>query len=161
MNFDSPEADLFPPGRSFRPLLPWLLLAVLVLWAGGLPAAADSVVVVVNAANPAGELSADDVSKMFLKKTARWANGERVLPVDLVDSSALRQAFSKQVHGKTTAAVKAYWQKMIFSGHDVPPPEKPSIGEALAYVRSYPGAIGYAPAGADLGPGIKILRVTP
>jgi ABC-type phosphate transport system substrate-binding protein len=157
MNFHPPGSDPFPPRRARRWVLPWLLLALVCTWAGGL----HSVVVVVNAANPAGELSADDVSKMFLKKTARWANGERVLPVDLIDSSALRQAFSKEVHGKTTAAVKAYWQKMIFSGHDVPPPEKASIGEALAYVRNYPGAIGYAPAGADLGPGIKILKVTP
>jgi len=84
-----------------------------------------------------------------------------VQPVDLIDTSALREAFSKQVHGKGTAAIKAYWQKMIFSGHDVPPPEKPSIGEALAYVRGNPGAIGYAPTGADLGPGVKVLKVTP
>ncbi len=151
-----------PPSRRGRalPLLLVALIAVLWAWAGGRHAAAESVVVVVNAANPTGELSNDEVSKMFLKKTARWASGERVMPVDLIDSSALREAFSKQIHGKGTAAVKAYWQKMIFSGHDVPPPEKTSIGEALAYVRGNPGAIGYAPAGADLGPGIKVLKVT-
>jgi ABC-type phosphate transport system substrate-binding protein len=145
-----------------RRALPLLLLAALVVWAGGRHATAESVVVVVNAANPAAELPTDEVSKMFLKKTSRWTgNNEKVLPVDLVDTSALREAFSKQVHGKGTAAIKAYWQKMIFSGHDVPPPEKPSIAEALSYVRGNPGAIGYAPAGADLGPGVKVLKVTP
>jgi ABC-type phosphate transport system substrate-binding protein len=145
-----------------RRALPLLLLAALLVWLGGRPATAESVVVVVNAANPTAELPADEVSKMFLKKSSRWAgNNEKVLPVDLVDTSALREAFSKQVHGKGTAAIKAYWQKMIFSGHDVPPPEKPSIAEALSYVRGNPGAIGYAPAGADLGPGVKVLKVTP
>jgi ABC-type phosphate transport system substrate-binding protein len=150
-----------PPRLTRRRALPLLLLAALLVWAGGRHAAAESVVVVVNAANPTAELSTDEVSKMFLKKTSRWAgNNEKVLPVDLVDTSALREAFSKQVHGKGTSAIKAYWQKMIFSGHDVPPPEKPSIGEALSYVRGNAGAIGYAPAGADLGPGIKVLKVT-
>jgi len=151
-----------PVRRTRRRALPLLLLAGLLAWTSGRPATAESVVVVVNAANPTSELSTDEVSKMFLKKTSRWAgNNEKVQPVDLIDTSALREAFSKQVHGKGTAAIKAYWQKMIFSGHDVPPPEKPSIGEALAYVRGNPGAIGYAPTGADLGPGVKVLKVTP
>lgn len=145
--------------RRVVPLLP-LLLALLVGGAGG-PAAAADVVVVVNAANPVSSLPTDEVSKYFLKKTAKWPDGAKVMPVDLVDSSALREAFSKQIHGKGSSAIKAYWQRMIFSGQEVPPPEKPSIGEALAYVRGNPGAIGYAPAGADLGPGLKILKVTP
>ncbi len=165
------RTDREPPARHpGRRAFLLLLSGALLLGAGGIAgraglvgsAAAEAVVVVVNAANPAAELSADEVSKMFLKKTTRWpGKDEKVLPVDLVDSSALRESFSKQIHGKGTAAIKAYWQKMIFSGHDVPPPEKPTIGEALSYVRGNPGAIGYAPAGADLGPGIKVLKVTP
>jgi hypothetical protein len=161
----APFSGPLPEGirRKRRRALPLLFAALFALfsaWAGGRHAAAEAVVVVVNAANPTAELSSDEVSKMFLKKTSRWASNEKVLPVDLVDSSALREAFSKQVHGKGTAAIKAYWQKMIFSGHDVPPPEKPSIAEALSYVRGNAGAIGYAPAGADLGPGVKVLKVT-
>jgi hypothetical protein len=147
------------PGRRALSLLLVALVALFWAWSGGRHADAESVVVVVNAANPTGELSSDEVSKMFLKKTSRWASGEKVLPVDLIDSSALREAFSKQIHGKGTAAIKAFWQKMIFSGHDVPPPEKPSIAEALSYVRGNPGGNGYAPAGADLGPGVKVLKV--
>jgi hypothetical protein len=148
--------------RRRRRALPLLLTTFFALAAGiGGPAAAADVVVVVNVANPVTALPADEVSKLFLKKTAKWPDGARVMPVDLVDSSALREAFSKQIHGKGSSAIKAYWQRMIFSGQEVPPPEKPSIGEALAYVRGNPGAIGYAPAGADLGPGLKVLRVTP
>jgi ABC-type phosphate transport system substrate-binding protein len=140
-------------------LLP-VLLAVLLVGAGG-PAAAADVVVVVNVANPVSSLPADEVSKLFLKKASKWPDGGKVLPVDLVETSALREAFSKQIHGKGSAAIKAYWQKMIFSGQDVPPPEKSSIAEALSYVRGNSGAVGYAPAGADLGPGVKVLKVTP
>jgi ABC-type phosphate transport system substrate-binding protein len=144
---------------KIRVLLP-LLFALLLAGAGG-PAAAADVVVVVNAANPVSSLPAEEISKLFLKKTSKWPDGAKVMPVDLVDTSALREAFSKQIHGKGAAAIKAYWQKMIFSGQDVPPPEKASIVEALSYVRGNSGAVGYAPAGADLGPGLKVLKVSP
>jgi ABC-type phosphate transport system substrate-binding protein len=164
MNLDPCPAKPFPkpPRLSRRAALLVLLAALLVPLAttGGL-AATETVVVIVNSGNPVTELSSDEVSKMFLKKTSRWpGKDDKVLPVDLVDQSPLREAFSKQIHGKGTAAIKAYWQRMIFTGHDVPPPEKPSIAEALSYVRANPGAIGYAPAGADLGSGIKVLKVT-
>jgi ABC-type phosphate transport system substrate-binding protein len=120
---------------------------------------AGGFMVVVNAANPTASLSADEVSKMFFKKTPRWKNGDKVLPVDLSDQSPVRDSFSEQVHNRPTAAVKAYWQKMIFSGRDVPPFEKASADEVLAYVRANPGAIAYVAAGTNLGSGVKVLAV--
>jgi ABC-type phosphate transport system substrate-binding protein len=73
----------------------------------------------------------------------------------------VREAFSHQIHGKGTAAIKAYWEKMIFSGRDVPPPEKASSGEVAAYVRANSGGIGYVAESAARGDGIKVLRVVP
>jgi ABC-type phosphate transport system substrate-binding protein len=126
-----------------------------------LAAAPLTVEVIVNAANPVSELPADEVSKMFLKKTNRWAGGEAVIPVDLPEQSAVRAAFSTEVHKRQTTAVKAYWQKMIFSGREVPPPEKSSLAELVAFVRANRGAIGYVPAGFEAGSGIKVLKVRP
>ena len=57
--------------------------------------------------------------------------------------------------------MKSYWQKMIFSGRDVPPPEKGSPDEVVAFVRSHGGGIGYVPAGTVLGAGVKVLVVKP
>jgi ABC-type phosphate transport system substrate-binding protein len=42
----------------------------------------------------------------------------------------------------------------------VPPPEKASPTEVLAYVRANPGGIGYVPAGTALPDGVKALKVT-
>jgi ABC-type phosphate transport system substrate-binding protein len=133
-------------------------ISVLVSLPGG-AGGAGSFTVVVNAANPTVSLTADEISKMFFKKTLRWSDGEKVLPVDLSEQSPVRESFSAQIHGRPTAAVKAYWQKMIFSGRDVPPLEKPSAEDALAYVRANPGAIGYVAAGTNLGNGVKALNV--
>jgi len=147
--------------RGKRPVLPVLLaLACCVLVAGG-SAAAEPFVVIVNAANPAAKMSGEELSGLFLKKTPQWPRGGEVMPVDLTEQSGVRESFSRQVHQKSTAAVKAYWQKMIFSGREVPPPEKASSAEVVAYVRANRGAIGYVAADAPLGAGVKVVRITP
>jgi ABC-type phosphate transport system substrate-binding protein len=107
--------------------------------------------VIVNADNPATTLSAKDISKLFLKKVKLWEQTkEPVLPVDQVETTDIRNDFSQDILGKKQAAIKAYWQKQIFSGRDVPPPEKDSDEAVLEYVDANSGAIGYVSASADL-----------
>jgi ABC-type phosphate transport system substrate-binding protein len=149
------------PTRPIRRALAGLA-ALLALAAGApRPATAADFVVVVNAANSQTALPAAEVSNMFLQKTHQWGSGERVRAVDLPEASAARESFSRAIHGRPTAAVKAYWQRMIFSGIDTPPPEKPTPADVLAYVKANPGAIGYVPAGTPLPDGVKALKVAP
>lgn len=114
--------------------------------------------VVANNSVPVSSLSKKAASDLFLKKTTKWDGGAPAVPADQLESSSVRQAFSKAVHGKTAAAVKSYWNQQIFSGRDVPPVEKRSDAEVLAFVRSTPGAIGYVSqaAGTD---GVRVLTV--
>ncbi len=125
------------------------------------PAAAQQggYVVIVNEANDISALRADEVSKIFFKKAHRWPNGNDVVPVDLPESAPAREAFSAAVHGKSVGAVRAYWQQQIFSGRDVPPAEKGSDEQVIAFVRATPGAIGYVSAGATLAPGVRRVQV--
>ena len=103
-------------------------------------------------------LSKKQVGDLFLKKTAKWDSGAAVVPVDQIDASTAREAFSKAVHGKTAAAVKSYWNQQIFSGRDVPPVEKRTDNEVLSFVRSTPGAIGYVSDGAPTD-GVHVIAV--
>lgn len=121
--------------------------------------AAESFVVIVNDATPAAALSAQEVSNLFLRKMATWPDGTPAAPVDLSEGSPARESFSKRVHGKGIGAVKSYWQKMIFSGRAVPPIEKASPADVVAFVRAQRGAIGYVPQGTPLGPGVRVLNV--
>jgi ABC-type phosphate transport system substrate-binding protein len=121
--------------------------------------AAEPVLVIVNGNNPVSNLSAPDVSRAFMKKLKRWPDGVDVVPVDLAEDSPLRESFSQEFHDKRSSAVKAYWQKMIFSGREGPPPEKSSSAEVVAFVRANRGAIGYVAAGTTLGSGVKVLYV--
>ena len=132
-----------------------LLIAAAVVAMLALPsarAAAQGYVVVVNAAGPA-TIAKAELSNVFLKKSTKLA------PVDQQKSAAVRDAFSKAVHGRPASAVATYWQQQIFAGKDVPPAEKGSDADVLAFVRGNPKAIGYVAAGTDLGAGVKAVTV--
>ena len=121
-------------------------------------AAQQGYVVIVNDANSVSSVSATELSRMFMKKLNRWQSGLDVVPVDQPESAAAREAFSAAVHGKAVSAVHAFWQQQIFSGRAVPPAEKASDEQVMAFVRSTPGAVGYVSAGASLS-GVKRVQV--
>ncbi len=141
------------------------LLAVLAGLAGlpirSMSAQSHRYQVVVNAASPIRSVRRGDLSKIFLKRATQWTSGQAVVPIDLLGTEACREAFSREVHQKSVAAVKAYWQQQIFSGRDTPPPEKGSDGEVLDIVRVNPNAVGYVSADRELGPGVRALDVLP
>ena len=96
---------------------------------------------------------------IFMKKTSTWSDGHQALPVDQAASSSTRYGFSKVIFGRDVNAIKSYWQRQIFSGRGVPPPEKASDEEVLTFVRENSGAIGYVSSDADVGAGVKVLEI--
>ena len=137
-----------------------LLLAAFVM-PGVVPAQDEGFVVVVHALNPADSLEAKVVGKIFLKKVKRWPDSEQsVVPVDQGEKSEVREDFTQIVHGKRVSAIKSYWQRMIFSGRDVPPDELSSDAAVLAFVAANPGGVGYVTAGSSLSDGVKVLTLT-
>lgn len=137
-----------------------LILTIGVL-SSPMPAGAQEFTVIVNAANPLASMQRDDVAKLFLKKTVSWQSGQAASPVELPAAAKAREAFARTVLNKSIPQVKSYWQQQIFSGRDVPPPEKQSENDVVAFVRSNPGAIGYVSKGVDIGRGVKALTVAP
>jgi ABC-type phosphate transport system substrate-binding protein len=125
------------------------------------PAQRTGFAVIVNAANPVTSLTREQVSRYFLRKSRSWPAGGPVEPVDLPESSPVRDAFSRAVHGRSVTAVKTYWQQQIFSARSTPPTEMRGDGDVVAHVRANPGAIGYVAAGAPLGAGVRAVAITP
>ncbi len=119
----------------------------------------DSFLVIVHAGNGSTSLSRSEVSDLLLKKQTRWSDGTPVKAVDLPSGSATREAFSTTVHGRTVDRVKNYWQRRIFSGRDVPPPEMATSQAVADYVRSTPGAIGYVDDGTSVT-GLTVITLS-
>ena len=134
-----------------------LPLALVLLLPAAAARAAEGFQVVVNAANPISSVPKDQLSRIFMKKTQKWENGQAIAPVDLDQASPVRAAFSKTVHGKPVSAVASYWQQQIFAGRDVPPAEKASDTAVIAFVKANAGAVGYVSGNAP--PEVKVLAV--
>ncbi len=114
--------------------------------------------VIVNPQNQAASVDRRFLADAFLKKVSRWGDGEAVRPVDLGPDSAVRGRFSEDVLRRSVSAVKNYWQQLVFSGRDVPPPELDSDDQVVAYVLRFGGAVGYVSPAANVDR-VKVLSL--
>jgi ABC-type phosphate transport system substrate-binding protein len=113
---------------------------------------------IVHPKNPAASVDRGFVAQCFLKKVTNWPHGVVIRPVDLVVDSQVRRTFSEEALGRSIAAVKSYWQQIIFSGRGVPPPELNSEDDVVRYVLREPGGIGYVSPNVDIR-GARVLPV--
>lgn len=129
---------------------------LVVLGAHGL--AAQDYKVVVNSANATSDISSDALAKIFLKQASKFPDGAAATPVEPAKTSPARAAFAKVVLGRTVQNLESFWQQQIFSGKDVPPANKATDDDVIAFVKSNPGAIGYVSGGAAVA-GVKVVAV--
>jgi ABC-type phosphate transport system substrate-binding protein len=123
-------------------------------------AQADGFVVIVNQANPVTSLSRQQLAEIFMKQTRQWEDGGDVHPVDQPAVSAVRDAFSRAVHGKPASAVASWWGQQMFSGRAVPPPQRSSDRAVNSFVRDDALAIGYVASGMAERD-VKVVHITP
>lgn len=115
--------------------------------------------VVVHRSNDVSSVPIEVLSEYFLKKKLVWPSGAVVKPVDLAKDSRVRVTFSETILNKHVSTVRSFWQRQVFLGSVVPPPEAPSDVWVLAYIAQNPGAIGYVSMDTPLSPATKILDV--
>lgn len=144
-----------------RRLMIGLALVAMMMPAAALGASeASQFRVVVHESNPAGSLSAKQVSDLFLKKLKRWEDGRAVEPVDLHQNSRTRNAFTEIVHGRSLEAVNWYWRRVAFGGGNSMPLELVSDEDVLRWVGSRKGGVGYVSSAISLqGHAVKVLEV--
>lgn len=140
---------------------PLALHALALALAAALPAAAtpaEPFKVIVNAGAPTASVTREELARAFLRKTTRWPDGTEILPVEPRGDAPARAAFLDQVLRMSRGALRGYWTQMVFSGRDVPPLEKGTDPQIVAYVREHRGALGYVSADADTA-GVKVIPV--
>lgn len=140
------------------------LLFLLIVWIPpqeGAPSSPPGYVIVVHPDIQLTQLSRVEVSRLFLKKIVRWKDPEvKVVPVDREVDSKVRMRFSQDIHGKGVGAIRAYWQRRIFSGRDVPPVVINDDEAVLDYVSKHPGAVGYVSPRVNLSPwAVRVVHV--
>jgi len=126
-----------------RKILFTLLVAGTICLAGSAGAETRGYKLVVNKANTATSIDKAEVAKLFMKQSVKWTSGLVVEPVDQAPSAGVRERFCADIHGKAVGAIQSAWQRIIFSGRGVPPPELTSDEQVVAFVAEHPGGIGY------------------
>lgn len=103
-------------------------------------------------------LSKQAWSAIFMKKNRTWPDGTPIVPIDQEETSIVRISFTTVVHRKRVSAVRTYWHQQIFSGREMPPPEKASDAAVVAFVKATPGAVGYVSTHAST-PGLTRIEI--
>jgi phosphate transport system substrate-binding protein len=101
------------------------------------PVAIDAIAVIVNKKNPIGNLSSDEIRKIFSGEITNWkevgGSDMEIVVVNRDEASGTREAFSKLLMKESEFTKKAVIQ--------------PGNGQVKAIVEGTPGAIGYLSLG--------------
>jgi ABC-type phosphate transport system substrate-binding protein len=130
------------------------LFAVALLSGVALSATAGEVAVIVSPENPATKMFPEQAAQFFLGKSSMFT------PVDLPESSGVRNDFYKKLADKDPEQVKALWSKLAFTGKATPPKEYSSAAELKKAVAANPKAIGYIDKSAVDGT-VKVILTLP
>lgn len=150
--------------RSSRTGFPGAGLALLLLVLAVSPAAAEELVVIVNAANPVGPLTPQEVKGYFLKRFPVWRNGEKVRPADHNMAGPDRAAFLSKVLNMTSDELQRYWIERQYASAEHPPAGLDDDPSVVKFVSFFKGGIGFVTKSALSkagGEGVKPVLTIP
>jgi ABC-type phosphate transport system substrate-binding protein len=118
--------------------------------------ATADIVVVVSSASAITSLSNAQVTDIFLGKVGRFPNGALAVPIDQAEGTQAREEFYVSFAGKSSAQIRSYWAKIIFTGRGQPPRTAANSIEVRKLLAANPQAIGYIERSA-IDSSVKVL----
>uniref|UniRef100_A0A486XUQ4 ABC-type phosphate transport system, periplasmic component n=1 Tax=Rheinheimera sp. BAL341 TaxID=1708203 RepID=A0A486XUQ4_9GAMM len=109
----------------------------------------SQVVVVVNPSMNE-EITKDEIARVYTGRSSV------LVPVNLKDSDAKRAAFDEKALGRSSAQLKAYWSKLVFTGKGNPPQEVATDADVIAFISNNDYGIGYIDA-ANVTDKVKVI----
>ncbi len=141
----------------FNRIVILLLLASIPLIVGLAEAKAE-VIIIVNHSNSVSSMKRSMISRLFLKKKTKWGNGEKVEPVDLTSSNAVREKFSEKILRKSVRNVESHWIAQTVTGGHFAPKIVDSADAVKRHVADNAGGIGYIDSN-ELDDSVKKITV--
>lgn len=132
-----------------RLLILSLLLALMV----PIAAQAGDIVVVAGPESSIDDLAGEEVRKLFLGQSNTDPQGNPVTLYDL-DDRAIRGQFYRAAASMSLVQLRAYWAKMVFTGHGRPPRQL-GVEELIERLKTEREALGYLPR--DMAEGLTII----
>ncbi|KAA3596587.1 MAG: hypothetical protein DWQ06_15055 [Calditrichaeota bacterium] len=132
------------------------LVLVLILFANF--AFAENLIVVVSKDNPYTDLKLDEINNIYLGKMNHWPKGQRVLAVDLPNSTKAKKLFLENVVEMTPISFEAHWGKIQSSGQAFPLQKFKTTEEVKKYLSENIYAIAYL-LESDLDESFKKIKI--
>lgn len=104
---------------------------------------AAEIVVITNSSSGITELTRRQVVDIYMGRALITFNGQRPAPYDNAENVVIREAFYRQLIGKSIASVNAYWAGLLFAGRASPPRRVADSAAMLKVIEENPNAIGY------------------
>jgi hypothetical protein len=117
-----------------------------------------AVIVVANLDTP--QLNESTLQRVYLGKVVE-VDGRPIIPVNLPKGNVLRRSFMEHVLTNDDEKFIAYWTVRRYIGQGTPPREFPTVEQQLEFVRTTPGAVGYADESVNVKQGLKVLLKKP
>lgn len=122
----------------------WLLNLLFWVFALVLPSSAMAeLVVIVNPQSGIEQLTKSQVINIFLGHHRELPNGMAATPVDLPASAPEKAQFYRALVNRDLDQMAAYWSRLVFAGSTTPPNQASAVQDALQYVATNRGAVGY------------------
>jgi hypothetical protein len=136
----------------------FLLGLAIFSWAPCTAAQTNDIAVVVNAENPAANLSLAELRKILAGSKRSWPGD---LPIKLITRGpgTIERFALLRLLAMTESEYKQYWTAQVFRGEaDAEPLLVPSVGMQKEAVKIFPGAISLLNS-RDVKPGMKVIKI--
>ncbi len=107
--------------------------------------ATEQIAVIVSRAHQDKPLTRADLTRIYERRRRFWANGARIIPINLPATHPVRIQFSYVVFERPPEDMQNYWNTQYFQGVS-PPYVLASEDAVLEFVAKTPGSIGYVSA---------------
>ena len=108
--------------------------------------------------HPSNNASVDqsELNRLFLGRGNSFSDGNRATPMNLAEGLPARDSFVNKVLNRSSAQLKAYWSRLVFTGKGTPPTEHANAAAMKAAVAADASAIGYV-ARSDVDDSVKVV----
>jgi len=124
---------------NIRLLVRTVLACALVLWAGTALAAP---ILIAHKDVSVDAVSAGDLNKILLGKSANWPDGSRVV-ISMLKGGPIADEFLKTYAKKSPKQFGTFWKKAVFSGTGDMPAAFDTEADLIVFVSRTPGAMGF------------------
>jgi ABC-type phosphate transport system substrate-binding protein len=97
------------------------------------------------------------IKRIFTGKEKSFSNGNKVIPISQGAGSPVTDEFNNKVLKKSSAQLKAYWSKLIFTGKGTPPKEVSNDAEVIKMISANPDTIGFISSDA-VTDAVKVVK---